>query len=324
MKSMKPGWMLEFHARHGVWPIAGGSGNEGPPVGSQTGNTITVPEGQQPPQQGDPAGGTPPQAPAPTHQVDPNAFNRGAQDAAAAEAAANATADAAQGTVNPQTGRVFTEAEVEAIRKEEKDKLYGRIEEVQNELKTMREAQEAEQRAKAEEEARREEEARNAEESDLDVKELLQRKEQEWNNRFREIEQQREQDRALLDKERQFNALQEYQRNMLEQHADDIMPELRDTVGGNSEEEVQASVQRAIEKTNTIMQNIQSAQQAQHQAVPTARVTQPGGSGPLENSEQGTRTYSKEDIQNMSMAEYAAKRNEFMNAAARTGPYGRG
>ena len=321
MKSMKPGWMLEFHAKHGVWPIAGGSSNEGPPGEGQDGNTITVPEGQQPPPQA-PSGETPPAHPSPTYQVDPQAFNRGTQDAPGAPSE-TPRADAAEGTTNPQTGRVFTEAEVEAIRKEEKDKLYGRIDEVTNELKTMREEREAEQRAKAEEEARREEEARTAEEGDLDVKELLQRKEQEWNNRFQQLEEQRENDRALLEKERQFNALQEYQRNILEQHADDIMPELRDTVGGNSEEEIQASAQRAIEKTNTIMQNIQAAQQAQHQAVPTARVTQPGGSGPLENSEQGTRTYSKTDLQNMSMAEYAAQRDALLNAASRQGPYGR-
>ena len=289
-----------------IFAIAGGAGEENP-----GGVTVTEnPPAEQPPAQ-----------PAPTHQVDPNAFNRGAQEQVSTSDTPKA--DAAEGTVNPQTGRMFTEAEVERIRQEEKDKLYGRVNDLTEELRSIREEREAEQRAREEEEARAEEERRRAGESDLDVRELLQKKEQEWNEKFRSIEEQREQDRALLEKERMFNALQEYQRNLLDQHADDIMPELRDTVGGNSEEEIQASVQRAMEKTNAILGNIQAAQQAQQQATPTARVTQPGGSGPMEANEGATRTYSPEDIRGMSMSEYAQRRKDFLSAASRQGPYGR-
>ncbi|MEX0651462.1 MAG: hypothetical protein WD186_05485, partial [Actinomycetota bacterium] len=198
------------------------------------------------------SGEQPPATPAPTSQVDPAAFQRGNQDAA------DAAADAARGTTNPQTGRTFTEAEVERIRQEEKDKVYGRVSDLTEELKREREEREAEKRARAEEEARAEEARRREGEKDLDVRELLTRKEQEWTDRFNQIEAQRETDRALLDKEREFNALQEYKRNILAQHEDDIMPELRDLVDGNNEAEIQAAAQRAIEKTNGIMQNIQA------------------------------------------------------------------
>lgn len=292
-----------------VFSISGGSDDGG----------ITVGDPQAPaPQQN--SGEQPPATPAPTHQVDPNAFNRGAVEQR--PDAADQAAEAARGSTNPQTGRTFTEAEVERIRQEEKDKLYGRVNDLTEELKREREERESEKRRLAEEEARSEEERRRQSEEGTDVRELLRQKEQEWNNKFQQLEQAREQDQALLEKERQFNALQEYQRNLITQHENDIMPELRDTVGGNSEEEVQASVQRAIDKTNTILGNIQAAQQAQQQATPTARVTQPGAGGPMEQTEGATRTYTPDDIRGMSMSDYAQKRKDFLAAASRRGPYG--
>lgn len=305
-------WMREFHAEHGIWPIAGGSGEAAPTPPAN--DTITIPAGtpDTPATAQPPTGGEqPPATPAPTHQVDPSAFGRGAAEAPGAQPAPSTS------TTNPATGRLFTEAEVEKIRQEEKDKLYGRVDSLAEELRREREAREAEAKAREEEEARRAAEAQQAGENDLDVRELLRQKEAEWTQRFNEIEAQREADRALLEKERQFNALQEYTRDLLAQHEDDIMPELRDLVTGNTEEEVQASVNRAIEKTKGILGNIQAVQQQHLQQTPTARVTQPGAGGPMEQVEGGQRQLSAQDIRDMSMADFARDRKALMEAAAR-------
>lgn len=307
------------HTRKGrpVFAIAGGSANDVPPTtppeGDPAGDTITVEAGDRPPAPTE----EPPATPASNRAVDPNAFNRGFDE----QQRAGEQPTPGQ-THNPATGRVFTEEEVEKIRQQEKDKLYGELNSTREELRKFREEREAEQRAREEEEARLAEEREKAGESDMDVRELIQKKEQEWNERFREVQEKQQQSEALLEQERRFNALNEYKRQMIETHADDIMPHLRDYVTGNSEEEIQASIQKQIETTNAILQDVQAAQQQQRQQVPTTRVTAPGDAGPLEQQTSSTRTFSAAEIAAMSPAEYAKYRDQLVGAAGRAGPYG--
>ena len=296
-----------------VYAISGGSSNEPPP-----GSSVTVNEGGEPLQAGEHRGEEPPAKPAPTSAVDPEAFARGFREQQ--EAGQQPTPGV---TPNPSTGRTFTADEVEKIRQQEKDKLYGQIDELKGELRSYREEREAEQRAREEEEARRAEEAEEKAEADMDVRELIRKKEEEWTTQMREIQEQAERDRALLDQERKFSALQEYKRQQLETHADDIMPHLRPYVQGNSEEEIQASIQQQIETTNAIMADVQAAQQNQQAAVPTTRVTAPGDGGPLEQATSGTRTFSAEEIAAMSPAQFAKHRDQLLRAAGQAGPYGR-
>ena len=297
-----PSWMHYFHRQHGVWPIAGGSD-----IGV---NIPAVPPQENPPEE------IPPATPAPTHAVDPGAFNRGATE--------QHPAPTPQPTNPPEgQGRVFTSEEVERIRKEEKDKLYGRVDTLTEEIKRLREEAEARKAAEAAEEDRIAQQQTLETENQTDVRELLRKKESEWTMRFNEIEAEREKDRALLEKEREFSALRDYQSGLLEQHADDIIPELRDTIGGSTREEVEASVQRAVEKTQAILANIQAAQQEQLRAVPTSTVTQPGAGGPMETAGQNTQTLSADDIRNMDMSAYAQMRPQLRQAASRVGPYSR-
>lgn len=307
------------HTRKGrpVFAIAGGSGNDAPPQPPEgepnPGDTITVNPDDAPP----PSTEEPPATPASNRAVDPNAFNRGfAEQQRAGEQPTPGQ------TTNPATGRVFTEEEVEKIRQQEKDKLYGELNSTREELRRFREEREAEQRAREEAEQRAAEEAEKAGESDMDVRELIQKKEQEWNDRFREVQEKQQQSEALLEQERRFNALNEYKRQQLEAHADDIMPHLRGYVTGNSEEEIQASIQKQIETTNAILQDVQAAQQQQRQQVPTTRVTAPGDAGPLEQQTSSTRTFSAAEIAAMTPAEYAKYRDQLVGAAGRAGPYG--
>ena len=300
-----------------VYAIAGGSG-EPPPQQPQGGDTITVQEGAPPSDAGENRGEEPPAKPAP--QADPGSFAKGFEEQANNDGKGNQPV--AGQTPNPATGRVFTEDEVERFRQQERDKLYPRIEELSTELKSMREEREAEQRAREEEEARQAEEARKAEESDMDVRELIRKKESEWTQQMQEIRQESERAQALLDQERRHNALQEYKRQKLEVHEDDIMPHLRGYVDGSTEEEVDASIQKQIETTQAIMADVAQAQQQAQQQVPGTRVTAPGDGGPIEQTTASTRNFSAEDIANMSPAEYAKYRDSLIGAAAKHGPYG--
>ena len=300
-------------------PIFHLRGADDPTPQQQPGSTITI-DGSQAPQQqaGEHRGEEPPAHPASTASVDPDAaFARGFREQQAAGQQPTPGA-----TQNPATGRTFTEAEVEAIRQQEKDKLYGRIDELGTEIRTMREEREAEKRARDEEEARKIEEARKASEGEMDVRELIGQKEQEWNERFNKIQEEARLAQAALDQERRLGALKEFRDGLIAQHADDIMPHLVPYVGGNTEEEIKASVQQQIETTGKIMADLAAAQQAQQAAVPTTRVTAPGDAGPLEQTTTGQRQYSAEEIAAMNPTEWAKHRDQFLRAAARQGPYG--
>lgn len=290
-----PRWMVEFHAEHGVWPIAGAS-SDAPEAGS---DTVTISDSDDGPDaSAAPEGVTPPATPAPTSAVDPGAFQRGTTDA-----------------TPPTPDRVFTAADVEKARKEEKDKVYSQIEQMKNELKSLREAQEEEKRLQEEEEARQAEAAAAAEEDGLDVKEFVRRKEAEWRKQLAEVRAEAERDRAALAKERELAALQEYRASVLETNAERIMPHLTDLVVGDTREEIDAAVERAAAKTEAIMADVAAAQQQQRQAMPTTRVTQPG-TGPMEQVESSTRQLSAEDIRNMPMSEYMKIRDKLVNAAS--------
>ena len=300
-----------------VYAIAGGSGE--PPPQQQGGDTITVQEGAPASDAGENRGEEPPAKPAP--QADPNAFVQGFQEQVTNDGTGNQPV--AGQTQNPETGRVFTQDEVERFRQQERDKLYPRIEELTTEVRTLREEREAEKRAREEEEARQAEAAREAEESDMDVRELIRKKETEWTEQMQEIRRESERAQALLEQERRFNAMQEYKRQKLEAHEDDIMPHLRPYVDGTTEEEIDASIQRQIETTQAIMADVAQAQQQQQQQVPGTRVTAPGDGGPIEQTTASTRNFSAEDIANMPPAEYAKYRDSLLGAAAQHGPYGR-
>lgn len=208
---------------------------------------------------------------------------------------------------------IFSAEDLAKVRKEEKDKLYPRIEEMQAELKALREEQAA--RAAAEQAAQDEAAAlaKAAAEAEMSAKELIQAKEQEWTAKFSELEAARERDAALLDMERRFAGLQAYRSQRMEESADEIMPELRDLVSGDSEEAIEASIAAMIARTNTIMANITQGQQqarAQQRGVtPTAPATGPGDTDPL------NQTITADDIKNMSMPEYAKHRDRLMAAS---------
>lgn len=212
-----------------------------------------------------------------------------------------------------KTSEGFTAEDLAKARKEEKDKLYGRIEEMQGELRSFREAEEARKQAEEEAEARRIAEAEKKAEEEMEVRELLTKKEQEWQDRFQRLEQEREQERALLEKEREFSMLTDYRRNRLDAEADHIMPELRDLVQGNTQEEIDASIATMIERTSRILDQVRASATQARQQMPGVKPTAPP-IGPLEENDSAQQTYSASDIRGMSMNDYVKNRDRLLGA----------
>lgn len=216
----------------------------------------------------------------------------------------------------------FTAEQLEAARRQEKDKLYGRLESSDAERKALLEElatlrKEREERTAAETRQREEAEAaaKAKKESEMSAKALLEQRTQEWETRFAEIQAEREREREALAKEAEFNRLRAYTQERLAAERNNIAPELIDLVSGNSQEEIDASIDVLKNKTSAILESVQQAQtsnRAQMRGVSTAGFT---SQGPTDN-DSGYRQLSAADIKNMSMAEYAKYREQLLGAAS--------
>lgn len=219
------------------------------------------------------------------------------------------------------TGRFFTEEDINKARQQEKDKLYPRLSTMEEQLKALQ----AERESEAAERKRLEDDAlaaqRAKEESEMEVRQLLTQKEKEWENRWNDLQQQREQDRAIFEQERRLVELDRYRQERIEQEQEWIIPELRDYVRGNTVEEVEASIEEAKARSAGIMANIQAAQQP-FNPVRGASPTAPP-MGPME--QQPTyEQLSPQDIKNMSMDDYRKMRPSLLQASSQQNNVRRG
>ena len=230
-------------------------------------------------------------------------------------------------------GKIFTEDEVEKIRQQEKDKMYKRLEDADTRVKTLEEqinliAEEREQaRREAEERAAKEAELlRQREIEELSAKELLLKKEdefnqrintveQEWQGRLAEIEAQRQAQEALLEKERRLQELEHYRNSRLQAEQEAIIPELIDLVSGNSEEEIEQSISVLRDRSSAIIESIQQATAQSQSRLRGAPVTAPPV-GPMETQTE-YQQLNADDIRNMSMDQYAKMRDRLLNARTR-------
>ena len=233
--------------------------------------------------------------------------------------------------------KLFSEDEVEGIRKQEKDKMYKRLEEADVRVKSMEEQMSL--IAKEREEARKQAEALSKKESEilrqreideLSAKELLLKQEddfnqrintveQEWQARLETIEAQRQAQEALLDKERQMQALTHYRSTRLQAEQESIIPELIDLVSGNSEDEIEQSIAVLRERSSAIIESIQQATQQQQGRLRGAPVTAPPV-GPMETQTE-YQQLSADDIRNMSMDQYSKMRDRLLNARSPRGRF---
>lgn len=237
--------------------------------------------------------------------------------------------------VSGQKQRVFTEDEVEMIRKQEKDKLYKRIEDADSRAKAMQEqldllAKDREEAIKkAQETARKEEEERRKREfEELSAKELLSRKEDEfnakiqnidaeWQSRFAAIEQERQAQQALLEKERSLREIETYRQRRVHEESENIIPELIDLVAGNTTEEIDASIEILRSRSAAILNSVQQA--TAPRPIKGAPVTAPPV-GPMETQTE-YQTLTADDIRNMSMDQYVKMRDRLLNSRPNKGRF---
>ncbi|MFI7083889.1 hypothetical protein ACIBUR_09810 [Streptomyces anulatus] len=229
---------------------------------------------------------------------------------------------AAQPAAPAAEGRSFTQADVERARQEEKDKLYSRLQKgderlqgLEAELARLREEREAREKAEAERQAAEEKAAKEQAEADMSARKLVDERSTEWERRFEELQQEREQERATLAKEAEFNRLRAYIQERINAESSSIAPELRDLVAGNTPEEVDQSIEMLKAKTDAIFTSLQSAQQAARSQMRGVASTGYTGNGPTDG-DAGNRQLSVEDIKNMPMSEFAKYRNQLLGAAA--------
>ena len=210
------------------------------------------------------------------------------------------------------TGRFFTEEDIERARQQEKEKLYPRLQTMEEQIKGFqaeREAEQAERQRLADE---AEQARREKEEGEMEVRNLLNVKEQEWNQRFQSLEQQREADRAIWEREQQLREVEDYRRARIEQEAEFIMPELRDFITGSNPEEIDASIEAIKARTEAIVSNMLSSQQnVPRGAAPTAPPV-----GPMEQM-PSYESLTPEDIRTMDMETYKRYRQGLLDATSR-------
>lgn len=250
------------------------------------------------------------------------------------QAGGDPTNDDPEGGNEPTPGKTFTEEEFNKALQRERDKLYGRLtkaEQAEQERKEreaqmqaeLRELKAAETRRAKEEEKRRkeaEDAAKRAEEAELSARELIERRQAEWDaqlaaqqaqfgEQLTGLQNQLAERDAILQREREFAELRAYAQAQVAEARDEIAPELLDYIGGNTKEEIDASIQMAKDKSAQIVASIQQAQIAQRAAMPGVS---PAGFAPLGpiDAQGGQKQLTPEDIRDMSMADYAKMRGQ--------------
>lgn len=215
------------------------------------------------------------------------------------------------------TSSKFSAEDIAKARAQEKAKLYPQLEKTQEELaavkKILEEQQEKEAARAAARKAREAEaaaEKKKLQEDEMTFKDLLAAKEQEFNSQLERERQERERAFALLERERDFQELNQYRSQRLEAERENIIPELIDLISGNDKSEIEASIAGLKERSAKIFESVASASQQTRKEMVGTRATLPA-SGPLDN-DSDSRSYSPGDINNMSMADYAKNRAKLL------------
>jgi DNA repair exonuclease SbcCD ATPase subunit len=217
-------------------------------------------------------------------------------------------------TTESRPSKFYTEDDLAKVRSQEKEKLYPQIENLKEELLSIKKEKEEEasrRSAEAEAEALR---LKEAKESELDAKSYAELKTKELQEQLERERNERERAFALLEREKTFADLQAYRQELLEQERENIIPELVDLIAGNTREEVQQSVDGLKARSAKILESAQSALQNARKEMKGTSITTPPA-GPLEtNMEQ--RTLTAEEIQSMSMNDYAKYRSRLLSPNA--------
>lgn len=223
--------------------------------------------------------------------------------------------------------KFYTEEDLQAVREQEKGKLYKRLETLEASLAStqstlttaQRLAQEKVDAAEAEERKRLDAIA-NEEKEKLTLRDQLkleaqerQKMKQEFEAKLLESDRKREAQDAIQAKEREYLQFEAFKERQISAEKDDIAPELLDLVTGSTPEELAVSIASLKAKTASILEAMQQATQNARQNTPGTRVTSPGTGLPDTNLGQNTDI---QDIASMSMADYAKNRHKYVGSAA--------
>lgn len=219
----------------------------------------------------------------------------------------------------PQTQpstQYFTAEQVEAIRAQEKDKLYDRMKKTDDQLaafkstvdqlkadKDVRDAEIEAQRLAAEDAQRQ------AAESKMTAEQLIQSREAELKVQQDNFQKDMELKLATMAKEQEFLKLQSYIRTRVAEEiaANTIIPDLVEFIGGESEIDVEASITKVKEKTANIVKGATTLNGGSSQLPGVSPTGSPAG--PLDNLSP-PRGLSAEEIAKMGMADYAKFRSQ--------------
>jgi len=205
----------------------------------------------------------------------------------------------------------FSDEDIERARQQEKDKLYPRIDEMQQQLKELqaeREAAAAERERLAQE---AEEARRQKEESEMDLRQLFEKREAEFNRQISELSSRYDTDRAIFDRERALQEAYAYRMARIEQEQEYILPELRDLIGGDTMEDIDASIEEMKRRSEAIFTNMAAATQPQPfrgAAMPSVPPV-----GPMEQLPQ-QESLTADDIRTMDMDTYKRYREQLLRA----------
>ena len=218
----------------------------------------------------------------------------------------------------PSEVSVFTADDVAKAREQEKAKLYPQMEKMKEELSTLKKAREDDESRRAQFEAQKEADRAAQEnakaEEELSAKDLLKKKEQEFQSMLEAERLERERAFALLDQERKFQELNNYRQQRVEQERENIVPELIDLIDGNTADEVEQSIAMLKDKSDRILSSAQQAMQSARQQMAGTRITNPAA-GPLDN-DSDQKSYTPDSIRDMSLADYAKQRAKLLGNAA--------
>jgi hypothetical protein len=214
-----------------------------------------------------------------------------------------------------QNGQVFTAADLEAAREQEKSKLYNRIESMEKSFQQMEAERQAAIDAAAAAEAAAEEARRAKELEEMDLRTRLETMEATTQQRFQQLEEERKMAEAMLEQERHLSALVQYRAEKLREYGPQIMPQLLDFVTGNSPEEIDAAIVAMVERTNSIVSDVQAVQNQNYTNMRGAAVTAPTGSPQDVTPQQ--QTFTAEQIRAMSPQVYAQHQAQLREAAKR-------
>lgn len=220
-------------------------------------------------------------------------------------------------TTNGNTATIFTAEQIQKARQEEKDKLYPELQSMKAELAELK--KERDTKIEAETKARKAAEAaaEEARKADTDTRTLLEEQEARFQAELARRDAEAEQQRQILDLERQYQELQNYRSAAMDAARDDIVPELLDLITGSTREEIDASIDGLKARSTRIVEQMQAATQAARAGMRGAPVTAPPA-GPMDTYSGHDPILEAANNGSLSFEDYVKNRDKLLSSAARS------